>query len=281
MRKLVVFDVFYAVRLPGFLRDPKNTAKFFVHREAVCEVVKVVARHSLVFCFFFFEGKKIGVVVVDGTMLVASFDIGFRTFTSCLIYRERPKRTGTFTTQVLHWSKKDFEEPPWPSSGPVPGPIGSRADGFVRKLFIYLTRLFQYWALLTENKDIDRVIIEKQMRRNPKALFIQRKLRNFIAFLNNGEVPGISVCVHHLSLVPANIKTSMYSPSCLAEIKRGRKGYDARKKAAIKAAELVVPEGTVLDKDLADSLVQALAFFKKRDEQAAKRRAKCKSKTKQ
>jgi hypothetical protein len=216
----------------------------------------------------------------------ASFDIGYRTFTSCLFIEH-----GQDTGEIVHWCKKDFVNGPWPArkrnlkrdkdAAELVREHVARADhtaNFLREFFDYLGFLFQDWARVLGGRDVDRLLIEKQLRKNPKALFIQRNLRAFVAISNKGQVPGVSFVVKSVVLVPANIKYSLFAKEDLAKITRGRAGYKARKQAAIHAARLFLCTGGFADyfadfddPDCSDTLIQLLADLKKRRDAKAKR----------
>jgi hypothetical protein len=195
-------------------------------------------------------------------MLGASFDIGYRTFTSCLF------RVAGNELQVLHWCKKDFLRPPWQK---VKGDRRARqaertrqAEPFVADFFQYLARLFQLWSRLGQGQDIRRLLIETQLRQNRKAHFLQCKLKLFVRFVNAGLVPSVHLAVGAVTLLPANVKRSVFSEADLARIQPGQSGYRARKQAAVNATLARLPSDfpqRLVDPDLADSLVQALAFM--------------------
>lgn len=208
----------------------------------------------------------------------ASFDIGFRTFTSCLVrLGDQTEKDQKDQVQILHWCKKRFSCAPWPArpkNQPRPQNLSQllneqagsaeHTTGFLREFLEYVGLLFADWATLLEGHDVHRLLIEKQLRKNPKALFIQRKLRAFIGIANQGLVPNVSFVVRTVALVPAVIKYALFDPVDRAKIQRGRNGYKARKQAAIAVARKCVPPGTFVDADLSDSLVQLLADIKAR-----------------
>jgi len=199
--------------------------------------------------------------------LAASFDIGYRTFTSCLLQSDKEQ------VHVLHWCKKDFLRAPWAK---VRGPRHARAaerarqaEFFVPAFFEYLARLFQLWTLLGNGNDLRFLLIETQLRSNRKAHYLQCKLKQFVRFVNQGLVPGVSLHVGSVTLLPANVRRALFSDSDLAQILPGSEGYRARKRAAVNAVLARLPRdrpelAELVDPDLADSLVQALAFLAKR-----------------
>jgi len=178
-----------------------------------------------------------------------SFDIGYRRFGTCFYERNEQEFT------ILYWSRKDFGVDP-------------RHPDFDHCFARFMFKLFLLLDTLTFGQDVTNVLIERQVFRNPKARLIQTKLMNVLNQFKDREVRGIRTGIRKVTTVHANSKRSWYKRQALEfKIKRGRAGYDARKKAAVTATEMLLPGSSLASwkkagavADLADCLVQALAF---------------------